>query len=140
MTDIEIIDHRQLKSFKRNIGEWSFTTLMWAVWIYLFIPLVNIFLWVIGGSHIYTTLIEQATYRQALEMMRNTGIYVIVVFIVLRGWGFYNLHRFGKKDRRKARPPVTIEEMSEFFEMDIDELRRFQDQKEIIWDRRYESL
>ena len=140
MADIKIIDHPQLKSFLRNISEWSFTTFMWGIWIYLFIPLVNIVVWVVGGSHIFTTLTEETGYRYALEMFRNTGIYIIAVFLILRGWGLYNFHRFGKKDRRKARPPVTIEEMAGFFDIDVEELKGFQSQKEIIWEKRYESL
>ena len=34
MNDINIIDNPNLKGFFRNMGEWSFTVLMWGVWVY----------------------------------------------------------------------------------------------------------
>ena len=136
---ITVIDHPELKSVLRNMSEWSFTTVMWVLWVYLFLPLINLLLWIFGGHRIYITVVEEAHYRDAIQMFQNTGWCVLIIFLILRGWGYYNYHRFGKRERRKATPPVSTGQMADFFHVTEATVIRLRDQKEVVWEGRYES-
>lgn len=136
---IRIIDNPELKTVLRNMGEWSFTTFMWALWIYLFLPLINIILWIFGGHRFYLTVVEEARYRDVIAMFQNMGGFVLIVFLVLRGWGYYNYHRFGKRERRKASNPASAKQMGQFFHLTEDEVVALQHQKEVVWEKPYES-
>lgn len=136
---IEIIDRPQLRSTLRNVGEWSFTTIMWVLWGYFFLPMINILLWLLGGGHIYAVIIHQAHYRDLLRMIQTTGWFAIAIFVVLRGWGYYNYRRYGKKERRRAVPPASVESLAAFFNLSEATTRRLQHQKEILWEDRYEN-
>lgn len=137
---IGIIDHPQLKSVLRNMGEWSFTTFMWVLWGYLFLPLVNILLWIFGGHLFYFTVFEEAHYRDAVDMFQKTGWFVLAVFLALRGWGVYNYHRFGKRDRRRSMPPASIGQLADFFNLPEATVARMQNQKEVEWDGYYDRF
>jgi poly-beta-1,6-N-acetyl-D-glucosamine biosynthesis protein PgaD len=136
---IEIIDRPQLRSTLRNIGEWSFTTIMWVLWGYFFLPMINLLMWLIGGGQIYAIIIHQAHYRDLIRMIQTTGWFALAIFVVLRGWGYYNYRRYGKRERRRSVPPASVESLAAFFNLSEATTRRLQHQKEIIWEGRYES-
>ena len=136
---IQLLDHPDLKTVLLNMGEWSFTTFMWAVWIYLFLPLINILLWIFGGHLFYVSVVDEAHYRDAVTMFQNMGIFVLIVFLILRGWGYYNYHRFGKLSRRKAPLPASAEQMAGFFKLTTAEVLALQHQKEVVWEKTYEN-
>jgi biofilm PGA synthesis protein PgaD len=133
MPEIEIIDNTKLKSFLRNVSEWSFTTLVWALWLYLFLPLLNIILWLLGIRFFYVEVIEKAGYLQLLNLFTKMGWSILVVFIVLRFWGYYNYFRFGKKDRRKFVSSTTVEQLSGVFNLPPEKIIELQSKKEVTW-------
>jgi biofilm PGA synthesis protein PgaD len=133
MPEIEIIDNTKLKSFLRNVSEWSFTTLVWALWLYLFLPLLNIILWLLGIHFFYVEVIEKAGYLQLLNLFTKMGWSILVVFIVLRFWGYYNYFRFGKKDRRKFVSSTTVEQLSGVFNLPPEKIIELQSKKEVTW-------
>lgn len=137
--EIEIIDLPQLKGMLRNVGEWSFTTVMWILWAYLFLPLINLIMWAVGGRHLYVTIIEEAHYHDIIGMIQKTGWFVLAIFLIMRGWGYYNYHRFGKRERRRSVPPASTQAMAVFFNLPQAAVERLQGQKEVIWMRRYEQ-
>jgi biofilm PGA synthesis protein PgaD len=133
MSQIKIIDNPKLKSFMRNIGEWSFTTLMWGLWIYLFLPLLNVVLWLLGFHLFYVKVIERGGYIQLLTLLGKMGWAVLLVFGTLRLWGYYNYIRFGKKNRRKSVSPTTADQLSGFFHLPRDQVLEMQSKKEVVW-------
>lgn len=133
MSEIEIIDNPKLKSLPRNISEWSFTTVMWAVWLYLLLPLANVILWLLGIHVFYIEVFEKAGYLQMLHLVARMGWIILVVFIVLRFWGYYNYLRFGKKNRRTFVSSTSIEQLSELFHLAPEQVDELQAQKEVTW-------
>lgn len=138
-SEIVIIDRPDLKTVLRNMGEWSFTTFMWVLWVYLFLPVINILLWVFGGHRFYITVVQEAHYQDAIDMFQNTGWFVLIVFLILRGWGLYNYHRFGKRERRKQASSVSMDQMADFFQVTEATVARMRDQQEVVWEGRYEQ-
>ncbi|MFO7557632.1 MAG: poly-beta-1,6-N-acetyl-D-glucosamine biosynthesis protein PgaD [Desulfobacterales bacterium] len=136
---IRIIDNPSLRSVLRNIGELTFTSAMWALWVYLFFPIINIILWVLGFGSFYEKVIEHSDYLRLLELVRNCGGAVAGIFLVLWLWGLYNYHRFGKRNRRVDNRPVAPEEMADFFDVPLDQVIEMRREKQILWTSLYIS-
>jgi poly-beta-1,6-N-acetyl-D-glucosamine biosynthesis protein PgaD len=134
---IRIIDNPSLRSVLRNIGELTFTSAMWALWVYLFFPIINIILWVLGIGNFYEKVIEHSDYLRLLELVRNCGGAVVGIFLVLWLWGFYNYHRFGKRNRRLDNKPVDPEKMAEFFNLTVEQVIAMSREKQIRWPSLY---
>jgi poly-beta-1,6-N-acetyl-D-glucosamine biosynthesis protein PgaD len=60
MPEIEIKDLPGIKSFLRNTAELSFTGFVWGIWIYMFLPILNIIMWFLGFSFFYIEVIEKS--------------------------------------------------------------------------------
>lgn len=133
MPDIEIIDNPKLKSFIRGTTEWSFTTLVWAFWLYLLLPLLNIVLWGFGVRYFYVEVFKKGGHQQLLDLLEKMGWAILVVFIVLRLWGYYNYQKFGKKNRRKSMSSTTDEQISEFFHVSAEQITELRSTKEVVW-------
>lgn len=133
MPEIEIRDNPKLKSFLRNIVELTFTGFVWGIWAYLLLPLVNIVMWVVGLRFIEISVIEQLGYKEMIDLMGKMGWIVLIVFLVLRLWGFYNYKRYGQRTRRKGSMPVTIEQLAAHFQIPAEEVKDMQSKKEIVW-------
>lgn len=133
MPEIEIIDNPKLKSFLRGTTEWSFTTLVWAFWLYLLLPILNIVLWVLGVRYAYVEVLKKGGYQQLLDLLEKMGWAILIVFIILRLWGYYNYRRFGGKARRKSVSSATNEQLSEFFHVPTERITDLQSKKEVAW-------
>lgn len=134
---IRIIDNPGLRSVLRNIGELTFTTFMWALWVYLFFPVINIILWLLGIANFYEKVIRYSDYLRLLDLVQKCGGAIVGIFLVLWLWGLYNFHRFGKRDRRQDSKPVGPEKMAEFFNVTADQVKAMQKEKQILWTAMY---
>jgi poly-beta-1,6-N-acetyl-D-glucosamine biosynthesis protein PgaD len=133
MPEIEIRDNPKLRSFFRNITEMTFTSFVWGIWLYLLLPVVNIIMWILGFKFIMISVIDQVGYIEFIDLMSRMGWIVLTVFLVLRLWGYYNYVRFGKRNRRKESPPVTIEQLAEYYRIPVHKIKTMQSQKEVVW-------
>jgi len=135
-----IEDRADLRSFLRNTTEWSFTVVMWALWIYLFLPLLSLILWVVGLPYIYQTVFTAEVINRLISLLVNMGWAMLAIFIVLRGWGYYNYYVFGRRNRRKQHPEVTLEQMGLHFGLNTEEVKALQQRKEITWPGLYDDI
>jgi poly-beta-1,6-N-acetyl-D-glucosamine biosynthesis protein PgaD len=134
MGEIEVFNNPKLKSIWRHLTEGGVTTLMWAGWIYLLLPLLNLLLWFLGLRFIYVEVFQTTGFREFFELLNRVGWAIIVIFIILRGWGFYNYYRFGKRNRRSQLPANHLnEKMSVFFQIAPDQVNLMQASKESVW-------
>jgi len=133
MPEIKIIDKPKLKSFLRDVTEMSFTSIMWGLWLYLFLPLLNFVLWLLGIRYFYIEVIEKAGYKELINLLGKVGWLILVVFLILRLWGYYNYRRFGKRDKRKSLPSNADKEMAEYFQIPLDLVLDLQLSKEVVW-------
>jgi biofilm PGA synthesis protein PgaD len=133
-------DNPSLRSFLRRTTEWSITSILWIIWIYLFLPLMSLILWLVGLPYIYRTLFQEEVVQQFFELLGRIGWVVLIIFVVLRGWGLYNYYMFGRRNRRKQHTVVTIDDISRHFNMTPDEVRALQGRKEIVWTLLYDNM
>ncbi|UCD36489.1 MAG: poly-beta-1,6-N-acetyl-D-glucosamine biosynthesis protein PgaD [Nitrospiraceae bacterium] len=133
MPEIEIRDNPKLRGYFRSITEMTFTGFVWGIWVYMLLPIANVIMWIVGVRFIDAAVIEQLGYKQMIELIAKMGWIVIVVFLVLRLWGYYNYIRFGKKSRRKGSQVVTSEQLATHFQIPSHEVEILQMQKEVTW-------
>ena len=106
---------------------------MWGLWIYLFLPLLNVILWLLGFHLFYVKVIERGGYIHLLNLLGKVGWAVLLIFGILRLWGYYNYVRFGRKNRRKIVSPTTADQLSGFFHLPPDQVLELQSKKEVVW-------
>ncbi len=133
MAEIRIKDNPDLKGILRNITEMSFTTMMWAFYAYLLLPVLNIILWLLGIRYFYIEIIENVGYKELLNLFNKMGWTILIVFGIMRSWGYYNYQRFGKRNRRKAMPYNNIEQISRHFKIPKEMILELQLKKEVVW-------
>jgi biofilm PGA synthesis protein PgaD len=133
-------DNASLRTIVRSVTELSFTTLMWALWIYLFMPLLSLVLWLVGLPILYQTLFTEKVLYELLALLERMGWVVLIIFLLLRGWGLYNYHVFGKRNRRTQSAEVTLEELGLHFRITPDDVRILQQSKEISWVKSYDDM
>lgn len=120
------------KKWKKVI-EWILTIVCWFI-IFTFV-----------GYYIYGNLaikkgwklfeIFYLNRRMIAELNRYCFIafiafLILVVFLIF--WKNYNYHRFGKLHRRKFRPDVNNQELSEMFELDNEFIEKMQNERYIL--------
>jgi len=133
MSKVEIIDNPKLKSLFRNIGEWGFTTFMWAFWVYLFLPVLNLILWLFGAHFFFVEIVRKGGFSEMVDLVKKLGLAVAVVFVTLRLWGYYNYLKFGKKNRRVNSQDTRIEDLAQHFSLSAEDVHAIQNKKEIFW-------
>ena len=133
MPEIKIRDNPKLRSYFRNLTEMTFTSFVWGIWLYLLLPVVNILMWILGFKVIKISVIDQVGYNDFFDLMNKMGWIVLIVFLILRLWGYYNYRRFGKRSRRKEAPPVTVEQLAEHYRISVHKIKSMQSQKEVVW-------
>jgi poly-beta-1,6-N-acetyl-D-glucosamine biosynthesis protein PgaD len=133
-------DNASLRSTLRNITEVSFTSIMWAIWIHFFIPVISLVLWIVGIPYLYQTLFKEDVLHKLLNLLGWMGWFILITFILLRGWGYYNYYVFGRRNRRRQTAEVTAKELGDFFGIPLSDVRILQQQKEIVWTKIYNDI
>jgi len=133
MTNVNIINRRDSKSLGRQITELGITGMIWGLWLFLFMPLLNLLMWIVGLSTISTELFEKGGYLQFFELVQQMGLVILVTFIIMRLWGIYNFYRFGRHERRNHEVPDSMEKLSNFYQLTPQDLVHLETRKEVIW-------
>lgn len=133
MPEIQVKDNPNLMSFLRRITEIGLTGLVWGLWIYLLLPIINLLLWIFGVRHVYHEVFENLGYLELFVLIQKIGWVIIVSFIVFRLWGYYNYWRFGRRNKRRSVGVSNIEDFARHFNIDVRKVESLMSQKEILW-------
>jgi poly-beta-1,6-N-acetyl-D-glucosamine biosynthesis protein PgaD len=117
-----IIDRPDLQARHRRVLYSTATMAAWALWMYLWLPLVTLVAWWLGA----TQFVGEIVVPETRTMLRVGVMYfaiVLCVAAVLVGWSRYNLRRYGSRGRRQA-PPVTPDAaIAAYFRVSDEDLR-----------------
>jgi|GEM_PF-723948 len=120
-----IIERPDLQPPGQRVAYRVVTAIAWAVWAYLWLPLITLLAWFLGARKFVRELVipEQS-------FILATGFVYLLVILTLGAtvviWSRYNLARFGGRDRRQHPPSLSREEMESYFELSdgvLDTLR-----------------
>lgn len=91
-------------------------------------------LWLLGIRHFYLEIIQKSGYLDFLHLVERVGWIILIVFGILRLWGWYNYKKFGHLNRRKFPRSTTPEQLSKYFEVPVETIKTLQTQKEVLID------
>lgn len=113
--DIDLIDDPTLKSKTLKTCEWSFALLLWMVWIYLLFPVVNLLAWFFFGKYIYQNVFLDEQYRHLVGNFTDGLVLLIIIYVMIASWSFYNHARFSKRERRLKCKELTPTVVAHYF-------------------------
>lgn len=124
-----IIDKPELKSILRKITEGSITFILWLCWSYFILPLVNLFLWLLGIRLFYREALSHQGYLYFLEVLQKGGFIIFVITLLIIGWIYYNYLLFKKRgERRKGTKVINDEEIAALYNIDPNTSNKFKKQ------------
>ena len=127
-----IIDRPGLQSTRQRFLYGSVTLVFWALWIYLWLPLVALLGWILGIRIAYNEMVV----RNGLSLLHDrASLYAIIVGCLggsLLVWAYYNFIRFRGVQRRRARLPVTRAEQARHFGVEPATLAQWTDAKRLV--------
>lgn len=108
-----IIDQPSLVPMSSRVGWGVITTFFWAIWLYLWLPLITLAAWSFGFYQAHTYFHWD---YQVAELKRLMAVYSVVVAAlgsILLLWAFSEYLRFHNKHRRSSAEPVSPKELSQ---------------------------
>lgn len=100
--------------FSRMAIEVLLTVIFWVLWIYLIMPLLSLMLWSVGVYLFVDRMVTLGGYHAFADQLYNYGGVVLVMWLALSVWVFWNLRRYGRNNRRTVQPDyVTDAKMAE---------------------------
>ncbi|TVP43467.1 MAG: poly-beta-1,6-N-acetyl-D-glucosamine biosynthesis protein PgaD [Gemmatimonadales bacterium] len=109
-----IIERPDLQPRRERIVYGTITAVAWALWMYLWLPLVTLVAWYFGAR----AFIREVVIPDRVTLLATGATYLLVILILggaLLVWSRYNLRRFGGEDRRTASAPLGREEIQAWF-------------------------
>lgn len=100
-----IIHHPERQGRRRRTVFTALTATAWALYFYLWLPLITLLAWVLG---VRTTYGELYLKQHAVDpfLLLALPFIALVCAVVLLAWAEYNRARFSGGERRKAMGPV----------------------------------
>ena len=102
---------------------------MWAVYSYLWAPLVSLVAWLLGFEFAYDVMVRAGGFAILKDILWFYSVMVACIFIVVASWSMINRRRFANDNRRKAIEPVTDADIAEHFGIRFSQLKTLRDSR-----------
>jgi len=127
-----IINRPELQSPLQRITTRGITFVFWVIWIYLWLPLISLVAWLVGIQLFREHMLDNDGYQALFNDMNKYALTIAFIAIVLIGWARYNLLRFRDKENRKASKRVDLATQAQYFKIEAQQLRHWQDAKRLV--------
>lgn len=117
-----IIERPDLQSWPRLLGSRVVTAAMWALYIYLWLPLLTLLAWSAGLRVAYQQMVEYGGYQIAFDLWLTFALVILALGAALLIWARINLHRFRGQDRRSGTGPTDRARLADDFALSLDQL------------------
>jgi biofilm PGA synthesis protein PgaD len=98
------------------------TAVLWAVYLYLWVPLVSLLAWAMGFEFAYDVMVRSGGARDLLPILLEYLVVVSIIFSAFTIWSVSNRLRFRELKRRARRAPVRDEALSEYFQIPVSQI------------------
>lgn len=119
------IDSPELLTRLERVRDTFATALMWAIYVYLWLPLVSLVAWLAGFELAYDVMVREGGAGALGGILVGYGIVFVTIALVVTGWSFWNRMRFGKRQRRGFIAATPDAEIAHWFGVDLETLARF---------------
>jgi biofilm PGA synthesis protein PgaD len=127
-----IIERPDLQSPRQRTLYGAITLAFWAIWIYLWVPLLALFAWLLGFEEAYRYMVVYQGYREVQHVLENYALIVVIMGGTLLAWASYNITRFRGADKRSARPGVSHADISRDLDHDEESVLRWQKERMLL--------
>ncbi|MGD8324143.1 MAG: poly-beta-1,6-N-acetyl-D-glucosamine biosynthesis protein PgaD [Gammaproteobacteria bacterium] len=98
------------------------TAILWAVYLYLWVPLVSLLAWAMGFEFAYDVMVRAGGARDLLPILLEYLVVVSIIFSAFTIWSVSNRLRYRDLKRRARRAPVRDEALSEYFQIPVSQI------------------
>ena len=126
-----LVERPELQSPQQRTLYGALTVAFWALWVYLWVPVLALLAWALGVEQAYKYMVVLGGY---VDVIRLAGIYAMVILSLggaLILWAIYNILRFRGVEKRKHALPVTAAEIGTYFNSDAALVARWQGEKRL---------
>ena len=128
-----LIERPERQSVTQRWGYSLLTLAFWGVFIYFLRPVLTLAVWVIGYWRFHDVMIESHGIEHLASLLLIYLLIILGMSLSLVGWGFYNLMRYGRHEKRITQPESSTPEMlAEYFMVEPDDVRTWQDTKCLV--------
>lgn len=122
-----IIDKPERQQRSQRIVQVILTAGFWFLFLSLLRPLLALAGWLVG-FHLFThEMIDNNGGQALLKALRDYGLVVLLLALMLRSWAYYNQQRFkGRNQRRKPVQPMPREIIAQYHQVDPTALSLWQ--------------
>jgi biofilm PGA synthesis protein PgaD len=126
-----LVERPDLQSPRQRTLYGAVTVVFWALWVYLWVPVLALLAWALGVEQAYKYMVVLGGY---VDVIRLVGIYALVILALGGGlilWAAYNILRFRGVENRTHALPVTAVEIGQYFGTDPALVARWQEEKRL---------
>lgn len=98
------------------------TAVLWAVYLYLWVPLVSLLAWALGFEFAYDVMVRAGGARDLLPILLDYAVVVAIIFSAFTLWSVSNRLRFKHLTRRSRRDPVPDEALADYFRVPVSQI------------------
>lgn len=107
---------------KERARDTLITAVLWAVYLYLWVPLVSLLAWAMGFEFAYDVMVRSGGAQDLLPILLEYLVVVSIIFSAFTIWSVSNRLRFRDLNRRARRAPVRDEALSEYFAIPVSQI------------------
>ncbi len=113
----------ELLTLPQRARDTLLTAVMWAFYLYLWVPLISLFAWVLGFELAYDVMIRSGGARDNASLLFGYAKVVGVICCTITAWSILNRLRFHRVTRRKFFQRVDDKAILNHFKLTLDQLR-----------------
>lgn len=121
-----IIERPDLQSTRQRTVFGALTMVFWALWIYLWVPLLALLAWALGVQQAYRYMVTLQGYHELGHVLELYAVVIVCMGGALMIWAAYNIMRFRGVDKRRGRPMVTEADIGRDLNHDHQQVSRWQ--------------
>ena len=118
------IDAPELLTGRQQLTDTVVTGVMWALYAYLWVPLVSLLAWILGFEFAYDVTVRAGGAADLGTVLFWYAIAITTIFVVFGGWSLSNLLRFGGQNRRGSFDRIEDQSFMAYFGILAEELEQ----------------
>lgn len=116
------IEAPELLTRREQLRDALATGFMWALYAYLWLPLISLLAWVLGFEFAYDVMVRAGGAAHLRTVVFWYLVAITTIFVIFGAWSLSNRLRFAGHNRRDHFERVSDESFLAFFGIQEDEL------------------
>lgn len=127
-----ILNMPDLVARHTKIGSSIFTVVFWAIFVYLWMPLITVVAWMFGFYRTYS----EAIYTQEVSTFQHLALVYGLIILALGGsllaWALQEYLRFRNVNRRREPVIVELAELAHYTKLEEHHIATWQNTRRLI--------